>query len=122
MKPRFILPLLPILLAMFMVAGSNKAQAEVSVGVGIGIGGGHHYYRGGGVEYTTVDPGYSNWAPVTDPVYVAPVIVEDPYVYASPSIEFGGWYGGGYGGGGHSRYTGSGHSGGGRSGGGGHRR
>ena len=129
MKSRFILPLFPILLAMFMLAGIGTAEAAVSVGVE--IGGGHHY-SGGGV-YTTVDPGYSTWYPDSSTTYVAPTVyadtstyVYDPYVYSTPSVEFNGWYGGGghdrdHDGGGHSERSGhSGRSGGG--GGGGHRR
>ena len=62
MKPGLMLPVFPILLALFMVVGSHSAQAEVSVG--IGIGGDHHRYRSGTVvRYRTVDPGYTTWYP-----------------------------------------------------------
>jgi hypothetical protein len=105
MKPRLILPLFPILLALFMIAGS---KAEAAVSVDISIGGGHHYTRGGTVvEYRTVEPGYTTWYPDSSPTYVAPTVyttyttsptyVYDsaPYVYTTPSVEFNGWFGSG---------------------------
>jgi hypothetical protein len=103
-------------------------------GVGVGVGVGHHNYR-------TYNNGYDTWYPsggtvynygndyYDDGAYVA------PYVYDSPSVDFGGWYGGGYQGrggnygGGRGGYSGGsrgghagggGHSGGGGHGGGGH--
>ena len=134
MKPRMILPMLPVLLAMIMFAGSKKAEA-VDVGVGIGVGGGHHYRNGGLVEYQTVDPVYNTWYPDSTASYVYPDTTyvntgygyADPYVYSTDSVGFGGFYGGGrsghggnYGGGRGGGGGGGGRGGGG--GGGGHRR
>jgi hypothetical protein len=120
MKQRMMLSLFPLLLAMFMLAGSNTAEAAVSVG--IGIGGGHHYSGGGAVvEYRTSDPVYTTWYPDSSVTYVAPPVyyssptyVYDPYVYSTPSVGFNAWFGSDNR---HSRYTGRGYS-----GGGGHRR
>jgi len=125
MNQRLTLPLLAILLAMFVVADSNVAEA-VDVGVGVGVGGGRHDRGGVGVEFYTGDPGYNDFYQDAD---VAPDVVVDPYVYATPDVDigFGGWYGGGGGGGdrgdrggggGGGHYGSAGRSGGGGGGGG----
>ncbi len=127
MKSRFILSLFPALLAVAMFAGVNNAQA-VEIGIGVGGGGYHHEYRHH--EYNTVDPVYNTWYPDSgttydygDGAYTGTTYVA-PYVYATPSVEFGGWYGGGYrNGGGNFGGDRGGYSGGhsrGSSGGGGH--
>src|SRR5579862_1532073 len=118
MKPRMILPMLPVLLAMIMLASSKKAEAFE---VGVSVGGGHYYHNGAVVEYRTTDPAYATWYPDSTTSYVyAPTVYDDayvstPYVYSTDSVGFGGWYGGG-------RSGRGGNYGGGRGGGGGRRR
>jgi hypothetical protein len=99
MRLRLILPLFPILLAMLMLAGGNKAEAAVSVG--FSVGGDHHYYHNGGavVQYRTVDPGYSTWYPDYGTTYVYPdtyyasPYYSTPYIYTTPSTDFNVWFG-----------------------------
>src|SRR5579872_209125 len=106
MKSRAFLAMFPVLLAIIVLASSNKAEAfDVHVGVGIG---GHHYRDGAVVQYRTADPVYSTWYPDSDSsyVYVAPTqttyydnnVYVDPtpaYVYTTESSGYDGWYGGG---------------------------
>lgn len=100
MKFKLIVPVFPILLAMFVMASSD-AKA-VDIGVGVNIGGGHHYHRSGVVEYRTSDPVYTTWYPETttsyvytpsyyDTTYVAP----STYVYTTPEPSYSVWYGSG---------------------------
>ena len=113
MKPRFILPLFSILLAMLIGASGNKAEA--ADGVRITIGGGQHRPRGGGVvQYRTVDPGYTTWYPKYDTSRDYPVVYQTspyrsevyqrspyygnystPYEYrtSTPSVDFNVWFG-----------------------------
>ena len=134
MKSRVHLAMLPVLLAMIVLASSKKAEA-FDVGVGVNVGGGHHYRNGAVVEYRTSDPAYTTWYPDSDSsyVYAAPTTYYDntyvdttpTYVYSTDSTGYVGWYGGGRSGHGGNYGGGRGErGGGGRSsgGGGGHRR
>ena len=140
MKPRTILALIPVLLALFMFSPSQKAAA---VEIGVSVGGGQRYYRGGTViEYRTTDPVYSTWYPdnVTTYVYDSPSYSSSYYgngygngygyystpyyVYSTQSSGYNGWYGGGRSGNGgyYGVRGGYGYYGGGRGGDRGHRR
>jgi len=61
MKPRILLGALPFV-AMALFACTSKADA-FDVGFGVGFGGHHHGHVHGGVEFRTVDPGYTTWYP-----------------------------------------------------------
>jgi hypothetical protein len=113
MKPRLILSLFPILLAMLVFSGDNKAEA--ASGISISIGGSRHRARDGGVVYyRTADPGYSTWYPTytttrdyptvyrsttyyesdgyqTSPYYYG--TYDTPYEYRAPSVDFNVWFG-----------------------------
>lgn len=128
MKSRMILLMLPVLLAMIMLAGSEKAEAAdiaVSVGgVGVSVGGGHHYHNGGYVRYRTADPVYSTWYPDRRTTYTYVPAYSSSYydnrygngysnsgyIYSTDSTSYNGWYGsgrsghGGYYSNGHGRY------------------
>ena len=105
MKQRTILPLLPILLAMFMLAGAQKAEAA-SVGFNVSVGDHHHHaFHNGGVNFYTGDTGYTTWYPNTydstsyyapssgttyysDPVYS----YSYPYTYSVRGNDYNTWY------------------------------
>ncbi len=116
MKHSLVLPLFPILLAMLLVTGGNKAEA--ADGVSISIGGGTHRPRTGRVvQYRTVDPGYTTWYPTYSTTYTTsrdyPVVYQSsryyrsdsyqtsrhystystPYEYRTPSVDFNVWFG-----------------------------
>ena len=107
MKSKIISTLFPVMLAMLMFAGAKNALA---VDVGINLGGGHHSYRS--YNYRTSDPVYSTWYSDSSPSYgyydnsysgnsyygnsYYGNSYSTPYVYSSPSVSFGSWYGDGY--------------------------
>jgi hypothetical protein len=117
-----IVPMLPVLLAMIMLAGSKKAEA---FDVGVSIGGGHHYRGGTVIQYRTSDPVYSTWYPESSSSYVyVPTYSSSyygngygyrygngysnsSYIYSTNSGDYNGWYGGGRSG--HGGYYGRGY-------------
>ena len=95
MKPKLILPAFPILLAMLLLLGGNKAEAA---NIGFSVGESHHNPHSGAViQYRTTDPGYSTWYPDHNTTYVypdpSPTYYATPYVYTTPSVDFDVWFG-----------------------------
>lgn len=100
MKLGFVPSILPIFLALFLIAGAQKAQAA---DFRISIGGGHDGYRYH--DYRTSDSTYGTWYSTDSRPYVysgngysgySGTTYVTPYVYSTPSTGFTTWYGDGY--------------------------
>jgi len=104
MKSRMILPLLPLVMAIMIFAGSSDAKA-FDIGVSLG-GSSRHHYNGGyySTPYRTHDTVYSSWYPHSNSYVYTPSYStgyysngysSPTYIYSTESSGYNGWYGSG---------------------------
>lgn len=119
MKLRFVPSIFSIFLALFFIAGAQKAEAA---DFRFSVGGGHDGYRYH--DYRTSDSAYGTWYTTDSTPYVysgngyssgysgyngySGTTYVTPYVYSTPSTGFSTWYGDGYRYGGNSYGSGRG--------------
>ena len=96
MKSKIMLSLFSILLAMFVIAGTQNAAAAETSDTPSGA---RHVYSHH--DYHTSNPSYSSWYPSEGTSYVYPGTQTQAgrykvdYVYTSPTNSFNTWYGNG---------------------------
>lgn len=105
MKSKVKLSLFAALFALLLGAAAQKAEAA---DVRFSVGEGHRW--SGNREYRTGDSAYGTWYPNDGTTYVYSNSYygngysngyynnsySTPYVYTTPSVQFGTWYGDGY--------------------------